>query len=161
MNYTIETRKSHAITYLRGKDRFNQLTDEIKEQLIKENKEIFERINSILHIKLVDGQPYETAKDLINSVKKDKILLISRDFNNSKLLPNEENLRFRAVHDFFHIVTGAGFGYFGECIAYEAQKLQYSKNLRPIVFSEVVLQAAFCEHFGSFPNTQKVVIPEM
>lgn len=54
-------------------------------------------------------------------------------------------------------MTKQPFTFAGEANTYEAQKLKYSKDVRDILFSEIVLQAAFAVHYGYFP-TQKLVI---
>lgn len=158
MKYNEETMKSHAIYYERAKDRLDEISQYDIDLLIKENRKVYREISSVLKINYVNGQPYETAEEMTKSVNETGIMSISLDHNNSLLFPDIDNLKFRAVHDFFHIITGQPFGYVGEALTYESQKMKYSKHLHPILFSEIVLQAAYCDYFGSFPEKQKIVL---
>jgi hypothetical protein len=84
---------------------------------------------------------------------------ISADFNDSRLLPGKLNLQFRAVHDYLHYVLQAPFTAEGEIQVYGLQKkLHCSAIGQQILFSEVVLQACYCEYFGKFAEFQKVVL---
>jgi len=157
--YNKETMKADAIAFMRGKNRLHDLHPQVIEQLRQENQRNFEKLQSLIKVEFVSGQPYETAEELRHKVAEEGVLLISSDNNNSKLFGEDQNLKFRAVHDYFHI-TGCEFGYIGEAEAYEMQKLWYSANLRPILYSEIVMQAAYFDYFGYFPEDQKVVIPD-
>ena len=67
-----------------------------------------------------------------------------------------QNKWFRAVHDWDHIQSGAGFDLDGETQAYEAAMETAPESIRWILYSEIVLQAAAAIHTGSFQR-QKLV----
>ena len=66
------------------------------------------------------------------------------------------NKMFRAVHDWDHIQSGAGFDLAGETQAYERAMETAPECLRWILYSEIVLQAATAIHTGEFAR-QKLV----
>ena len=84
-------------------------------------------------------------------------LLISEANNNPHPIwtPNR-NLMFRAVHDWHHIKTGAGFDIFGEIQTYCEAVKTAPESVHWVLFSEIVLQAAVAIHTGTFP-VQKLV----
>jgi hypothetical protein len=71
-------------------------------------------------IEYVDYQPYETADNMRDSLKRTCVLEISTQYNNPhSLLSKETNLLFRTVHDLHHCSTGScNFELWGEICAY-------------------------------------------
>ena len=67
-----------------------------------------------------------------------------------------QNKWFRAVHDWDHIQSGAGFDLGGETQAFTAAAETAPRSIRWILYSEIVLQAAAAIHTGSFQR-QKLV----
>ena len=77
----------------------------------------------------------------------------------SPFLNTMQNMRFRAVHDYIHYMYNLPFTFDGEVKAYKIQKYFHTSEIsRKILYSEVVLQAAYCEAFGKFADVQKVII---
>lgn len=149
--------RKNAIIYQRYKDQFNQLgvCD------IKRFRDEVERAFYQLPIKtvFVDGQPYANVAELTQDIKAGKPMLISHDNNDSKLLPRVLNLMFRAVHDYLHYTLQAEFNATGEIAVFKLQGKLHSDGIsQKILFSEVVLQACFCEYFGKFSESQKIVL---
>ena len=66
------------------------------------------------------------------------------------------NAQFRAVHDWDHINSGAGFDLGGELQAFTAAAETAPRSIRWILYSEIVLQAATAIHTGEFAR-QKLV----
>ena len=66
------------------------------------------------------------------------------------------NAQFRAVHDWDHLRTGAGFDLDGEVSAYVAAAETAPESILWILYSEIVLQAAACIATGRF-QPQKLV----
>lgn len=85
-------------------------------------------------------------------------LIISTLHNNSKLLPGELNLAFRAWHDAVHIQYDLPFDYDGERKAWFIQTQGMSRQATQVLFSEIVLQTSFFLHYGYFPDDQKIVL---
>lgn len=116
-------------------------------------------IHERMFISFVDYDPYENLIQLTNDIHENDRLLISSLHNDSKLMPGDLNLKFRAVHDFLHYILQQPFDYLGEYKVFQAQKhIHKSKLRRQILYSEVVLQAAYCEYFGKFVDNQKIVL---
>ena len=67
-----------------------------------------------------------------------------------------ENVRFRALHDWHHIITGTESDFEGEVITYKAALRTAPKSIHWILRSEIVLQAAAMLHTGAFQE-QKLV----
>ena len=67
-----------------------------------------------------------------------------------------QNKWFRAVHDWDHIQSGAGFDLGGETQAFATAAETAPRSIRWILYSEIVLQAAAAIHTGSFQR-QKLV----
>lgn len=119
---------------------------------------IFKQILSRVSVQFVEGQPYADDKQMAQQVKKTGILYISKDFNEHPFFSPEQNLKFRAVHDWFsHLATGAEFSQRGELKAYNAQAKVTPKEALPALFTEVVGQACYATTYGDFPP-QKVAI---
>ena len=87
---------------------------------------------------------------------KSGILNISTAYNVHPLLSKEDNAKFRAVHDWHHIETGADDSLAGEFATFEHAVRMAPKCIHWILFSEIVLQAAAAIYFGNF-QAQKLV----
>jgi hypothetical protein len=149
--------RKNALIYSRYKDKFSSLTSLELEQFQNEVEQAFTKVP--VKVEFVAGQPYANHKELTQDIEGNKVMLISTDFNDSKLLPNNLNLKFRAVHDWLHYVLQTPFTTEGEIKVYKIQKKHHKVGLmQDILFSEVVLQACFCEYFGSFAPAQKLVL---
>lgn len=147
--------RKNAIIYQRYKDQFDQIEWVELNQFRLEITQAFETIPCVVFY--VDRQPYKDHHELTADIKAGR-MLISKDHNNSKLLPGELNLKFRAVHDYLHYVLQAPFTAVGEIKVYGTQKkLHCSPIGQKILFSEVVLQACYAEYFGTF-GKQKVIL---
>lgn len=148
-----------AVIYYRYKDNFPELT---KKQLALFRKEVnfaFDSLPKNLEVKYVKGQPYANLFELTHDIKWKNTLQVSTDHNESELLPGILNLSFRAVHDYLHYTLQQPFDARGEINVFKIQKKFHSVGIsQQILFSEVVLQACFAEHYGSFPTKQKVVL---
>ncbi len=170
---TSELIRTNALKYERFKDQLPQLwltnPTEISQYRTDVNN-AFDRIsnqianggnNSIqigIRIEYVSGQPYTSLKELTSDCE-GGFMRVSTDFNDSALLPGDLNLKFRAVHDYLHFLFQQSFGFAGEMNVYKAQKFMHTTEIgRQILYSEIVLQASYCEYFGKFADTQKVIL---
>jgi hypothetical protein len=84
-------------------------------------------------------------------------LLISEAHGETAPWDAETNRRFRAVHDWHHILTGAGFGWEGEKATYDYACATAPEMIHWILRSEILLQAAYRLETGSFAAEQKLV----
>jgi len=83
-------------------------------------------------------------------------LLISIAHNDHPFVEGFQNAKFRAVHDWHHVITGADSTFAGEFAAYEHAVQRAPIEIHWILFSEIVLQAAACIATGTF-QPQKLV----
>lgn len=104
--------------------------------------------------------PYTGAKDLAADLQKGRLQVsATTPDQSSAVFTDEENDKFRAVHDVLgHGATGRGFSPSDEYAAYEAHARTIPKAARKALFSEVVGQAAYWGATGEFaPQTSNVV----
>jgi hypothetical protein len=109
--------------------------------------------------KVVDGQPYANADEMRADLKANKVLLISRDFNDDALLGPDVNLMFRAAHDFHHCQTAnCNFELWGECCAFAkfAARANGDGWKINVLFSEIVAQVCGLRVTGEYLNQRKV-----
>lgn len=151
--------KKNAIIYERYKDEFNTLSPFEIVEFRNEVERAYAAIPKTVDVQFVSGQPYDSVEELTWDIRLNKRMRISSDHNESRLLGDDCNLKFRAVHDFLHYILKAPFTAEGEILVYHMQKKFHPSELsKRILFSEVVLQACFCEYFGKFAEFQKVVL---
>jgi hypothetical protein len=152
-----ELRKTEALKHKRYKCQFDKLSIDELTQFQREVTEAYDRIP--LAIQFVDYDPYCNLREMTNGINDTGILYISSLHNDSKLLPDELNLKFRAVHDFIHYLFQCPFGFEGEYQACQIQMNYHKSNVgKAILYSEIVMQAAYAEYFGEFAEDQKVII---
>lgn len=171
--------RNKAIIYERYKDQFNEIDSvDLRQFRLEVERAFNEHVLPFASVYYVGGQPYancaELTTDLRGSVidipngtasgkhvlhESRPIMKISSDHNDSKLLPGELNLQFRAVHDYIHYILQAPFTAAGEIKVYNFQKRFHQGGIcQQILFSEVVLQACYAEYFKRFAPVQKVVL---
>jgi len=126
----------------------------------------FPKVASSYNVEFVEGQPYDTAAQMSNELMKTGAMKVSKDFNQSEIFGEMENLFFRAVHDYYGHLRAKGhegddkkitkFNLKGELQAFNnhAKMLRGSEMLKA-VFTEVIGQACCFLYFGKFPD-QKV-----
>jgi hypothetical protein len=83
-------------------------------------------------------------------------LLISAANSEHPFWDLETNVRFRAVHDFHHLMTAGGFGWDGEVATYNYAKTTAPAMIHWILRSEILGQAAAALRTGAFQE-QKLV----
>lgn len=113
--------------------------------LNKSNAKLFKQIESKYHVEFVEEDPYETAEQMRKEVKESKILKIYKGDSEHPFFTEEENWRFRAVHDYYtHIIHGENFNLRGEIRAYNT----HSKLAPPMALP------AGCHGFKSYRARQ-------
>jgi hypothetical protein len=80
-------------------------------------------------VEFVSTDPYKTSKEMFADVSKKRLKVLSTETTGGHpVFTDEQNDRFRAVHDFFgHAATGRGFGQDGE----EAAWVHHSQMFTP------------------------------
>lgn len=108
----------------------------------------------------VNGQPYANADELRAEVKHG-ILRVSVDYNSDPFLPEQYNLKFRALHDLQHTRSeNCNFNLNGEIFAYSIAA-RYTANglIRNWLFTEIVGQLCYLRVYGEFPVQRTVILP--
>jgi hypothetical protein len=107
-------------------------------------------------IEFTEDDPYESAKEMREKVKEENIIKIYTVFDGHPFLNEEENSKFRAVHDVFaHLVCGCPFTFVGEYTAYLEQRNYYPKSTWNVLFSEIPAQTCAYYYTGSFDFKQR------
>ena len=108
----------------------------------------------------VPGQPYNSAEQLKREVAATGKLYISTDYNEHPIFTPEQNLEFRAVHDYIvHIGRDVDFSMRGEAAAYNAHARLAPPDTMPALFTEIVGQAAPSSIYGVFDEQKIVLLP--
>lgn len=139
------------------KQAYKALTDEIDQQ--------YEMLVNELGIKIefVDDDPYtdfmEMRKDFIEN-RRLKIMKTEAT-GSHPLMTDEQNDKFRAVHDAFgHLATGRGFDRHGEEAAYQAHGTMFSDDAKKALASETRGQNNTLIVNGDFPSQKLVILPD-
>lgn len=131
---TGETLKANAVERMTDEDLQDYLTymtapDQSKDEnvrkgwldLIRQIETQWDEISKTIKVEHVDGDPYKTSKEMVDDFRKTGVLKISKDHNEHPIFTPEQNLKFRAVHDYKgHIEPGNDFGMAGERGTYQA-----------------------------------------
>lgn len=126
--------------------------------LISHIEKMYQRMLSKVKVVFVEGEPYSNQKAMADDVKKTGVLKISKDFNDHDVFSPEQNLKFRAVHDYIvHILSNVDFTDKGEVAAFNAHSKLLPPKAIPAAFTEIVGQACYANVRGSFPK-QKIAI---
>jgi hypothetical protein len=124
---------------------------------------MYDQIQSRVKVEFVEGQPYDDADEMVEKVKDTGVMQISRDFNDHPVFSEEQNLKFRAVHDYIvHIMNadkGIDFSRKGEIKAYNLHRKLAPKDSWPALFSEVAAQACYANSRGEFPEQKVAILP--
>lgn len=123
------------------------------------NHKMHKRLLSKIKIEYVPvGETYESASEMAKEVKRTGILKVSNLYSDNLISgwEKEDNLIFRAVHDYIvHIGGNVDFSQRGEIQAFNV----HAKLVPPIaldaLFGEVVAQACFYTIRGYFIEVQK------
>jgi hypothetical protein len=90
-----------------------------------------------------------------------KRIPVSPDGTDCPYFDRRTNLRFRAVHDYHHFISEFDFSLMGEIKAFKhISSMVESVVAKQILFSEIVLQAAYTHQYGEFP-AQKIVLSNL
>lgn len=151
--------RSLAVTYERYKDQFRNLTLEVIAELHDKVTEEFYAIKEqVTDIRFVPAELDDFELQVKPSYKSLGIINISSLNNNSELFPGNLNLWFRAWHDYIHLKYDYPFTFEGEYQTYLKQAEGLSYKAKQVLFSEIVLQTAYCVYYGMFVEKQKVVL---
>lgn len=125
-------------------DEFQSLGDEVNNQFSFMTKKLG------VKVEFVSTDPYKTSKEMFADVSKKRLkVLSSKATGGHPVFTDEQNDRFRAVHDFFgHAATGRGFGQDGEEAAWVHHSQMFTPKARLALTTETRGQ-------NSWYNTRK------
>lgn len=115
-----------------------------------------------IKVEFVDEDPYpdfmEMRKDFLEN-KRMKIMK-TEVTGSHPLMTDEQNDKFRAVHDAFgHLATGRGFDRHGEEAAYQAHSTMFSEEAIKALATETRAQNSTMIVNGDFPPQKLVILP--
>lgn len=117
---------------------------------------MFKRMQSKVKVEFVDENPYADDEEMKKDVAETGVLKIWKGGTEHPIFDTELNLKLRAVHDWMaHIQPDTSFTGKGEVQAYNAHLKTIPPAGAPALFTEVVGQASFFNHYGYFPE-QKI-----
>ena len=138
------------------------LADEVEEQWELISKPESEGGLGIT-VEFVDEDPYrsyaEMRKDFIEN-KRIKVLKTEAT-GGHPFFTNEQNDKFRAVHDIFgHLGTGRGFDRHGEEAAYQAHRSMFTGTAQKALATELRGQNTYLLTYGDFGPQKLFILPE-
>lgn len=109
-------------------------------------------------VQIVDYHPYQNQEEMKKEVLEKGIFRVSSADSDHPLWSVEQNVKFRAVHDWYtHIQNNAGFSLRGEIRAYNTYTKLIPREAIPAAFTEIVGQACYAIVNGTFAE-QKICI---
>ena len=138
-------------------DEYEALASEVEEQ--------FDFMTKTLGVKVefVAEDPYKTSKEMFEDVSRGTLKVLKTETTGAHpLFSDEQNNKFRAVHDYFgHAATGRGFGQDGEEAAWVHHSQMFTEKARAALTTETRGQNSFFNNRGKQFADQKVaLLPE-
>ena len=135
------------------------------EALATEVEAQFEYMTKTMGVKVdfVAEDPYKTSREMFADVSKGVLKVLSTASTGSHpFLSDDQNDKFRAVHDFFgHAATGRGFGQDGEESAWVHHSQMFTETARGALTTETRGQNSWYNSRGKVFAEQKVaLLPE-
>lgn len=122
------------------------------------NHRMFKQMLSRVTVEWVTGEPYADQREMREDFLRNKHIAVSKDNSDHPYFSLEDNIIFRAVHDFIvHIQNNTPFGLKGEMRAANYHMHLLPELAKPALFTEVVGQVSCAIIDGDFPE-QKVVV---
>ena len=111
-------------------------------------------------VSFVADDPYKTSKEMFDDVSKGVLKVLQTESTGSHpILSDEQNNKFRAVHDYFgHAATGRGFGQDGEEAAWVHHSQMFTDKARAALTTETRGQNSFFNNRGKTFADQKVAL---
>lgn len=135
-------------------DEYEALATEVEEQ--------FDFMTKTLGVKVefVADDPYKTSKEMFDDVSRGTLKVLQTQSTGAHpLFSNEQNDKFRAVHDYFgHAATGRGFGQDGEEAAWVHHSQMFTDKARAALTTETRGQNSFFNNRGKTFADQKVAL---
>jgi hypothetical protein len=153
-----------TIKYLIGREyvtgRFMSEESEFVAEAFKKISEINSQLFDRIPFKVIftDEDPYLTAKEMRDAVKKTGEIRIYTGWSGHPFLNQEQNNVSRAVHDVFaHLVCGCPFTFEGEYTSYLEQRKHYPEWTWRVLFAEIPAQTCAYYFKGGFGYKQRAI----
>lgn len=128
--------------------------------LVKDVERFFRLLQSKVTVEFVDYDPYRNAEELAQDVRENRRLRVLKLYSEHPFFTEEQNWKFRAVHDWFsHLLGHTPFSPKGEISAYNVHAKMFSRAALPALFTEIVGQVAYLHIKGSFPVQKVAILP--
>lgn len=112
-------------------------------------------------VEFVDCEPYTGFDDMVKQFEESKVLKVSKLHSELTIFGDPEvNWKFRAFHDFLHIVHGLDFTFESELLVnYEQTKIAFEAGLSKfdiqLLNIETAGQIVYFKKYGEFPKDQR------
>lgn len=141
----------------KAKPSFHHMGHEIQQQ--------YDHLTGRMGVKVepVEHDPYKNVNEMVHDLSNNKRLKVLKTevTGGHPFFSNEDNDKFRAVHDAFgHAATGRGFDAHGEEAAFGAHSKMFSPHARPALASETRGQNAFLHLNGDFGDQKIALLPQ-
>lgn len=117
-----------------------------------------------IEVNVTKEDPYASFEELHKDVTENNRLNVmsTETTGGHSFFTNEENDKFRAVHDYFgHVAIGRGFDRHGEEAAYRSHAQMFPKKARQALSSETRGQNSYLNWGGNdFPDNAVVEVPK-
>jgi len=137
---------------------YEALTEEIDQQFRMLTEELG------IEVEFVDEDPYSDPLEMMDDIQNNRRLKVLKTATTGPhpYWTNEQNDKFRAVHDAFgHAATGRGFDRHGEEAAYQAHSSMVSDLARRALLTETRGQNVVVITTGDFPPQKMALLPEI
>ena len=136
---------------------FHHMRDEVGNQ--------YDHLTKRMGVKVepVDFDPYKNVHEMVHDLRNNKRIKVLKTeaTGGHPFFTNDENDKFRAVHDAFgHAATGRGFDAHGEEAAFHAHSRMFSPHALPAMVSETRGQNAFLHLNGEFGDQKIGILPQ-
>lgn len=157
-----QTIRQLAYDYHRRKCQLEQVTQQTRNNLEDYINGRFNSLVDVLGSENIIFLDEEVDCDrFIKKLNEEQKLIVSKLHNDSIIFDKNMNLMSRAVHDMMHWTQHFDCDFHGELELFKYQCLKHgnmSDQAKQVMFSEIVLQAAYFTEFGAFAPRQKVIL---
>ena len=124
--------------------------------LITHIEKMFDQMQSRVAVEFTPEDPYKSEKEIVQDIEQNKRLKIYSGSAEHPVWSVEQNLKFRAYHDYLsHVAGGHAFGMKGEIASYNQHAKMAPKDALLALFTEIIGQAMTAVKRGGFPE-QKI-----
>jgi hypothetical protein len=148
-----------------GLPKFDENAVDEYEALATEVEQQYDYMTKTLGIKVefISEDPYKTSKEMFAEVSTGKLRVLRTESTGAHpLFSNQQNDKFRAVHDYFgHAATGRGFGQDGEEAAWVHHSQMFTKKARGALTTETRGQNSWYNtRKNGFADQKVALLPE-